>query len=297
MKYLITGCAGFIGKHLVKKLLEQNQQVIGIDRKEINLKHKNFKYIKKDLTKMKIFPVVDVVVHLAAYNGTRFFYEKPIEVIDSNINSTLNLIKFYTKNKCKLFVYAGSPESITGATDYFNMPLPSKESYPIVIDDITNPRWSYANSKALSEQVVINSGLIYCIMRYHNVYGPGQKDHFISDFIERCKKGIFEITGYTNTRSFMYIDDAIIATMKIINSKKNKNQIVNVGNDCESTIKTVATTIMKLCNYKKKLILKPAPRGSASRRVPDITKLKKIFKFTNFTKINEGLKKTIKFYK
>jgi UDP-glucose 4-epimerase len=280
MKYLVTGSAGFIGKNLVKKLLENDKNfVYSFDKKKIGFKNKRMKHKTCDLTQQKTFPKVDIVFHLAAHNGTRFFYEKPIQVVNDNFNSTLNLVNFYSKNKCRLFVYAGSPESIAGTTDYFKMPLPSKEDYPVVIEDIQNPRWSYATSKALSELTVANSKLKYCILRYHNVYGPDQKDHFIPDFLHRCSKGKYVLKGYDNTRSFMYIDDAIEATVQVIKNKKCQGEIVNVGNDKETKIKEV------------KLSLLPAPKGSVKRRRPDLTKLKKIFKFESKVGLMEGLKK------
>ena len=291
MKYLVTGSAGFIGKHLVRSILKLGHTVYSIDKNPIGIKHTNLKHTTKDLTKMTVFPKVDVVLHLAGHNGTRFFYEKPIQVIDDNLNSTLNLIKFYTKNKCKLFVYAGSPESIAGTTDYFKMPLPTKENYPVVIDDIQNARWSYATSKALSELLVANAKLDYCVIRYHNVYGQGQVEHFIPDFIKNCRNGKFVLKGYNNTRSFMYIDDAIEATLKIISNKKCKGEIINVGTSNEIKIIDVAKKILKILGKNKKLKLLPAPIGSVTRRCPDLKKLKNIFKFKSKISLDNGLKK------
>lgn len=290
MKYLVTGSAGFIGKNLVKKLLKNNDIVYSIDRQSIGFKHKRLKHKTCDITKQKNFPKVDVVFHLAAFNGTKFFYEKPLDVVNDNFNSTLNLVNFYRKNKCRLFVYAGSPESIAGTTDYFKMPLPTKENYPVVIEDVQNPRWSYATSKALSELTVANSGIKYCILRYHNVYGPGQKDHFIPDFISRCKKGQYILNGFDNTRSFMYIDDAVEATEMIIKNKKCVNQIINVGNDNEIKIIEVAKIILKMLGKKVKIKLMPAPKGSVKRRRPDLTKLRDVFKYQSKIGIEQGLR-------
>ena len=103
-----------------------------------------------------------------------------------------------------------------------------KENDKIIFDDIQNPRWSYASSKFMSEVAVINSKLKYIILRYFNVYGPNQIDHFIPEFISRLKINRYELYGYKNKRSFIFIDDAINATIKLINNQKSKNQIFNV---------------------------------------------------------------------
>ena len=209
----------------------------------------------------------------------------------------MNLLNFYAKKKCKLFVYAGTPESIVGATDFFKMSIPTKENYPVVVEDITNPRWSYGLSKALGELAVANSNLPYVIIRYHNVYGPGQKDHFVSDFIERILKNKkYVLNGFDDSRSFMYIDDAINATVEIIKEKKCLNQIINVGSKNEQKILSVANKIMNILGGKKKLTLKNSPIGSAKRRCPDINKLLKLTKHKDAFTLEQGLKKTIESY-
>lgn len=291
MKYLVTGSAGFIGKHLVRRLLRQNHKVFSIDKRDIELEHKNLTHIKQDLIKTKKFPNVDVVIHFAAYNGTRFFYENPLDVIKDNILSTINLVDFYKDKNLKNFLYAGTPESIAGSTDLFKMKLPCSESYPYVFD--SNVRWSYGMSKALGELYVSSVGWKYKIIRYFNVYGPGQTDHFIPDFIQNVIDKKPKLTGYKNTRSFLYIDDAIDATIKIIKNKNLQNEIINVGGNFEISILDVAKRIMGIMQCNEKLILENHPKGSVMRRCPDIRKLKTIIKFTPKIKLNEGLKKTI----
>lgn len=292
MKYLITGSAGFIGKHLVKKLLNGKHHIFSIDRKDIGFKHKNLTHFKKDLTKIKKFPKVDIVIHLAAYNGTRFFYEDPLNVIKDNVLSTINLVDFYKNKNLKNFIYAGTPESIAGATDLFGMKMPCKESYPFVFD--SNVRWSYGMSKTLGELYITSNDWNYKIIRYFNVYGPGQVEHFIPDFIKSVIAGKPELKGYKNTRSFLYIDDAISLTLKIIKDSKLQNEVVNVGSGLETSILSVAKKIMKLMHCEKKLVLKKHPKGSVLRRCPDVSKIKNILNFTPKVNLQEGLKQTIK---
>ncbi len=253
MKYLVTGSAGFIGYHLVKKLLEDNKNFIfAIDKRKLILKHKNLKIITKNINDIKNFPKVDVVFHLAAFNGTKYFYSKPLDVIDQNILSTLKLVKYYKKKKLSKFVIAGSSEAYAGAQIINkNKNILHNEEEPIIFQDIKNPRWSYSTSKFMSEIITINSGMPYIILRYFNVYGPRQKDHFIPEFINRIKKRKYKLYGFKNKRSFIYIDDAINATIKASNIKK-KNEILNIGSDIESKIIDVAKLIMAVFKINKK---------------------------------------------
>ena len=296
MKYLVTGSAGFIGYHLVKRLLKNDKNFIfAIDKKKLYLKHKNLKIITKNINNLKKFPEVDIVFHLAAFNGTKYFYSKPLEVIDQNLLSTLNLIKYYKKKKLLKFITAGSSETYAGAQIIKkNNNISHNENEPITFQDIKNPRWSYSTSKFMSEIITINSGMPYLILRYFNVYGPRQKDHFIPEFIKRIKKGKYELYGFKNKRSFIYIDDAIDATIDLSNIKKN-NEIINIGSNIESKIIDVAKLIMKLLKVKnKKLKLFSAPKGSVLKRKPNINRLKNYTNRKKFLSLEKGIKLLIK---
>ena len=282
---LITGSKGFIGTNLIKEF-NKKYKIYCLDKNNCDLKIK------------KIFPKVDVVIHLAAFNSTKDFYNKPLEVIEDNLLPTLNLLNFYRKQKKKpLFIYTGTPEITVGATDKFNYKIPTDEKVPMVIDDIQNPRWSYASSKGLGEQAIVCSGLKYIIIRPNNIYGPNQKNHFVPEIIERCKKGIVVLNGWKNTRSWLYIDDCCKAIHKLMNCKNAINQIVNVGSNDEKKVIDVAKIILKELGIKKKIIKKEAPKGSAKRRMPDIKKLKKLVNWIPNTKLEVGIKETIKLSK
>ena len=167
--------------------------------------------------------------------------------------------------------------------------------YPVGVIDVKNKRWSYANSKALGEQAVIASDLPYTIIRYNNVYGPRQIDHFISEFYDRVVSKEYSLYGHENTRTFIYIDDAIDATELLINNQGAINDIFNIGGEKETTILEVAKTILKLMNKEDvELELHPAPIGSTMRRWPDISKLKNLTGFEQKVSLEEGLIKTLK---
>ena len=270
-KILVTGSSGFIGQHLYHYLQSCGYTVIAADIKDgIDLTQEQV---------VKNLPDVDVVIHLAAYNGTKHFYDKPFDVIRNSILPTQYLLERYS-GKVKRFIFAGTCESYAGAVDLFDWPVPTDETVPLVVSDVKNPRWSYGGSKIVNELQVIAAheqlGQEYTIIRYHNVFGPNQVDHFIPEFIDRAKNGDYVLRGYLNTRSFMYIEDALEATRLIIESDKIKNQIINVGNDKEIKILDVANIILDLMKIKSPLILYPEPLGSVKRRCPDIKKLRSL---------------------
>jgi nucleoside-diphosphate-sugar epimerase len=282
---LITGARGFIGSHLVDKL-KNKYKISCLDKNNSDLK------VKKN------FPNVDIVIHLAAYNSTKDFYNKPLDVVEDNLLPTLNLVRFYQKQKKKpLFIYTGTPEIFAGATDFFKYKIPTDEKVPMVIDDLENPRWSYATSKGLGEQIIMNSGLKYIIIRPNNIYGPRQKNHFVDEFMERAKKGNVELRGWKNTRSWLYIEDFCEATYKLMKSKKAVNQIINIGSDEEVRVLDIARLILGELGIKKAIIKKKAPKGSVKRRRPDIKKIKRLINWSPKTKLKDGIKKTIDFYK
>jgi len=284
IKIVLTGYKGFIGSHYYSYIKDQYDSVCPYDKK--NGVADNL----SNATVSKNAPECDVVVHLAATNGTRLFYETPTDVCINNTLSTINLIERYRNTKTK-FVFASTCEIFNGAIDEGYYPVPTDEQVPVMFKDITNPRWSYSIPKALGENLVANSGLDYLIIRYFNIYGPGQIDHFINEFVERCKQGEYYING-DDTRSFCYVDDAVKMTHNLVENVKNKT--VNVGRQDEVKISTVAKLIMGIMDINPdKLEVRNGPIGSAKRRCPDTTLVRELTGFTDYTPLSVGLRKTI----
>lgn len=277
-KYIVTGHKGFIGQHYFKHV----KGAVGYDL----LNDKDL----CDPNLVKEMPDCDVLVHMAATNGTRLFYETPTEVSFNNTLPTFNLVKRYQNTNTK-FVFTSTCEIFNGAIDKGLYPVPTDESVPVMFDNIDNPRWSYSIPKALGENLVANCGLNYLIIRYFNIYGPGQKDHFISEFVERCKKGKYYIKG-DDTRSFCYVDDAIQMTQSLIDNAENCT--INIGKQEEVKISVVAKLIMGIMNINPdKLEVRSGPVGSAKRRCPDTTLVQRLTNFKEYTPLNEGLRITV----
>lgn len=285
---LVTGSRGFIGSHLAASLLADGHTVVEADRA-----------MGIDLCNPDVvmsLPDVDYVVHLAAHNGTKHFYNRPFSVIRDNILPTQYLLERYAADVTR-FVFAGSCESYAGAVDYFDYPVPTDEQVPLVITDVTNPRWSYGGSKLLNELQVTAAweqlSQEYAIIRYHNVYGPGQRDHFIPEFYSRAKEGDLVLHGWDNTRSFMYVSDAVRVTKEIMFGLQARNEIINVGVNDEVYIKDVAELILEVAGIGGMIKLMPAPDGSVKRRCADLTKLQKLCNLDNQVELKEGIRLTL----
>jgi nucleoside-diphosphate-sugar epimerase len=230
------------------------------------------------------------VIHFAAMNGTRLFYEIPTEISFNNTLPTFNLVKRYKGTDAKI-VFASTCEIFNTTTDKDLYPVPTDENVPIMFDDITNPRWSYSLPKALGENLVANCGLPWLIIRYFNIYGPRQTNHFINEFVERVKNGEYYIKG-DDTRSFCYVEDAVNITHILV--KKFTNEIINVGKQEEHRISDVARIIMDIMEVDpNKLEILPGPKGSAKRRCPDTNKLLSLTNYKYQYTLEQGLKLTV----
>ena len=306
--FLVTGGTGFIGSNISKLLVDKNYNVRIFDNnsrgninKIKNLKGK-VKFIKGDIRNRKsldkAIKKTDAVIHLAYVNGTKYFYSKPVLILDIAIKGIINVIEACIKNKVKELYLASSSEVYQTPNK-----IPTDEKEPLKIPDIFNPRYSYGGGKILSELMGIHYGKKYfkrlIIFRPHNVYGPNMGyEHVVPEFIKRFKylKGKkFKIQGTGNEiRSFIYIDDFLNAFNLILTRGKHLN-IYNIGTNEKIKIKNLATKLSKI--LKKKIILKKTPlaKGSTKLRLPNIKKIKKLGFKPKFS-MNRGLRKLLEIY-
>jgi nucleoside-diphosphate-sugar epimerase len=297
---LITGALGFIGHKLSEFLAEKKFNLILVDNFERSLKKKYLNERIKKLTKYKNVKILNLdvrkinnstrvnneiktIIHLAAINGTKNFYNKPDKVLDILLAGGYNILKFaHTKKVDNIFFFSSS--------EVYQKPknIPTNEDVECVVPDIWNPRYSYGGGKIAQELMIANfypkSFKRRIIIRPHNIYGQNMgHDHVIPEIIKKVmtaiknKKDSIEIIGSKKiTRSFMHIDDFLDA-FYLIYKNKEKKKIYNIGNNDEITIHSLIKKILKKinCNLEiKEKIIKNF--GQTNRRCPDITKIKKI---------------------
>ena len=302
--YLITGGQGFIGKAISLSLLDQGNKVIIFDnnfrKKNFSIKHKNLQLIDGDIRNIanlnKIQNKIDSVVHLAAINGTRNFYEKPNLVLEVGIKGIINIIDFCKIKKIKEIFLASSSEVYQNAPIY-----PTDEKVRLIIPDPHNPRFSYSSSKIISEILILNSEIFKkaVIFRPHNIYGPDMGfKHVIPELIIKTikEKKFLNIQGNgKNKRSFCYIEDFVDAFNIIIKKGKHK-EIYNIGNTEEVKILHLSKLVISLLNKDLKIKISTKPFYNAMRRLPNIKKLNKLG-YKPKINLKKGLKETIDWYK
>lgn len=311
-KILVTGGAGFIGYHLSLELSKKNQVTIidnfsrgKLDAKLSELvKNKNIKFIKKDINKeITINEKFDYIFHLAATVGVKNVKKSPLFTFQNNIIPTFNLINYLKKtNKNCIFVFFSTSEVYSPLIKIKKNVFPLLESYDLILPNITNNRDSYFISKIFVEHFLKLSGVKYIIYRPHNIYGPRMgMSHVIPELIKKIileKNKYVKIFSPGHKRVFCYIDDCIKQIIFSCFKKKYLNKVLNIGsNQKEIKIYHLAKLINALSSNNKKLIKSIDTPGSPYRRIPDVKKITKKIKNYNETKLLDGIKKTIKWYK
>ena len=313
MKIIVTGAAGFIGFHLIKKLLQNNNfQILGIDsvnnyystkikkfRIKILNKKKNFLFKKINLQNKKKTEIIlksflpDTVYHIAGQPGVLYSFKDPVSYKKNNTEATKNLSILCKKYNIKKFIFASS-SSVYG----------DQKKFPILESAKTSPKNYYAKTKLSCEKIIktnfTKSNTEFMIFRFFTVFGPfGRPDMFIHKFLNsiKNKKKIFLHNNGLNYRDFTYIDDLIkilILTLK----KFPKDKILNI---CRSKpIKTInlVKLISNLYGSKTSKILNTGfVKGEMLKTHGSNNLLKKNFKKIRFTKLELGLKKTVDIYK
>jgi len=313
---VVTGAAGFLGFALAKRLAGRpGTDVFAVDDFSRGVHDDNWTSLcgrpnvtgldldlADPVAVLELPPEVDWVFHLAALNGTQNFYERPYEVVRACTLPTFHLIDRYRRAETlKRFVFAGSSEAYASTVARFGWPVPTAEDVPLSIDDVGNPRWSYGASKLHGEVLVTHAmrqfRQPYTIVRYHNCYGPRMGDkHVVPDFLARMDHGVYELYGAADTRSFLYVADAVEATLALAECPEAAGEIVNVGGGTEIAIRDLATRILRLARIDAPIVEHPAPPGSVPRRAPDVSKLRRLTGFVERWSLDDGLRETMRHY-
>jgi UDP-glucose 4-epimerase len=317
MRVLVTGGAGFIGSHVVKKLIDLNHHVITLD--DLSTGKQQFLHELKDHPQHtfvhgsvldrnlleKLLFGCDVVFHLAAVLGVKNTVENPLKVIEGNIDGTRNVLELAYPNRIK--VIFSSTSEVYGKNDQ----LPFSEESSRVLGPTTTSRWCYATAKALDEHLCFayaSLGLPVTVVRYFNAYGPRatatRYGGVIPKFITAALKGE-PITVYgtgQQTRCFTYIDDMVSGTIACMDHQYN-GEVFNIGRDEVLSINELAEKIKHFTCSQSPIIHIPYEEAygkgyeDTPNRVPDLTKSNKLLHYFPFVDFDEGLRRTIAWYK
>lgn len=312
---VIIGAAGFIGYHLAKSFLDDGKSEVVLIDNFMNSGADEYFNQLRNKTKSKFFIVdakdinqvsslireKDIVFNLAALNGTQQFYDKPYTVLKETSIPSILIPELCAKNRVGLYVYFGSSESYAGGVTLGITDVPTKESVPLIVSDINNPRWSYAAAKTVGEVAAVSAnlqfGLPYQILRIHNFYGPRMgKNHVIPDLIAKFSNNNYKVLGCDQSRTFLFVDDGINYVRLLCENYKSYNQVINIGSQFEIRISELAKIILKETGKSATLECEEAPIGSVNRRVPDLTKLQTLTGLHE-TSLQSGVGLTVKWYK
>ena len=311
---LVAGGAGFIGTHLCKSLLNDNYKVICVDnlitssKKNIEslLNNPNFIFLEKDIVKpFEVNEPVDFVFHLASpaspnHHSKISYHALPLETMLVNTTGTFKLLEFCEKNNAK-FLFASTSEVYGDPQEH-----PQKEDYRGNVST-TGPRSVYDEAKRFGETITAyfgrSRGVDVRIARIFNTYGPymmREDKRMIIDFISQALEGkpITIFGDGTNTRSLCFIDDTVTGLTRLMFYPNTKDQIVNIGSTDEHTILEYAEMIKKLINSKNEIeFSEDLPEDDPKQRRPDISKAKKLLSWEPKVGLEEGLEKTIAYFK
>ena len=295
MRYLITGGAGFIGSHLVEKLVLRGEHVIIVDNKSTgsisNLKavQDKIEFIEGDILDQTLIEDLvsksDYVVHLAAALGVFNIVNKPLQSLKTNIQGTENILEFADKFKKQVLI--ASTSEVYGKNDK----VPLNEEDDRIVGHPLKSRWSYSEAKAVDESLAyfyyLENQLPIKIVRFFNTVGPrqvGQYGMVVPRFVTAAiRNEPIQVYGSgEQIRCFCHVSDAIGALLTVIDSDKAIGQVFNIGNNHQISIMDLAKKVIEFIGSKSEIEKIPYsdayPAGfeDMQRRVPDISKIKNV---------------------
>lgn len=318
-RILVTGVAGFLGSHLLDKLIAEGHEVLGIDNLSMgklanintHFEKSTFTFLQADVRHKSIFNTLnghfDCIVHFAAFKIPR--YGNAVETLKTNYLGTENVLELARKHRCKCVL--ASTSDVYGR----NPDLPFNEEHDSVIGSSKVARWSYAVSKLFDEHLAFAYQDSYhvpvTILRFFGSYGPrhhltwwgGPQSVFIEAALDNQELPIHG--DGQQTRSFTYVSDTVEGIYAAITNSRANGEIFNIGSNHEITILDLARLILRLCNRDHKSRLKFIPYESFTgkkyedvrRRVPDTSRCQRILGVRARVGLEEGLNRTITWHR
>lgn len=305
-KVLVTGGAGFVGSHLIDRLLKEGNEVICVDNyftgQKSNIIHlmdnPYFEYIRHDIT-MPFFIEVDEIFNLACPASPVHYQQNPIKTVKTSVSGAINMLGLAKRIGARIL--QASTSEVYGDPKVH----PQREDYWGHVNPI-GTRSCYDEGKRVAETLFFNyhwqNNVLIKVIRIFNTYGPRMHPNdgrVVSNFIVQALQGK-DITIYgdgSQTRSFQYIDDLVEGMIRMMASRDDFTGPVNIGNPNEFTIGELAEKVIELTGTKSKVIYQNLPSDDPLQRQPDITLAKKELGWEPSIQLEEGLNKTIDYFK
>ncbi len=305
-RVLVTGGAGFLGSHLCERLLNEGCDVLCLDNfysgTKDNVAHlfgnPLFELLRHDVT-FPLFVEVDEIYNLACPASPIHYQWDPVQTTKTSVHGAINMLGLAKRTKAKIL--QASTSEVYGDPEVH----PQQENYWGRVNPI-GIRSCYDEGKRCAETLFFDyqrqHGLEIKVVRIFNTYGPRMHPNdgrVVSNFIVQALRGE-DITIHgdgSQTRSFCYVDDLIEGFVRMMASPKEVTGPINMGSPGEFTIRQLAEMVLKMVGGKSKLVMKPLPQDDPRQRQPDITRAKSALGWEPQIKLDEGLEKTIDYFR
>ncbi|MBK8252372.1 MAG: SDR family oxidoreductase [Polyangiaceae bacterium] len=301
----VTGGAGFLGSHLCERLINDGHEVVCLDnfftgtRRNIErlLDNHNFELVRHDVVQPIVIEV-DQIYHLACPASPVHYQRNPVRTIRTAVQGTLNMLDMAREVRARILI-ASTSEVYGDPKEH-----PQRETYWGHVNP-TGPRACYDEGKRCAESLTVSYkqqyGVETRIARIFNTYGPRMHPNdgrVVSNFIVQALRND-PITVYGDgqqTRSFCYVTDLVEAFIRLMNTESDPGP-TNLGNPRELTVLELAKMTIELTRSSSTLVREPLPADDPVRRKPDISKAEEVIKWRPTVSIEEGIEKTIAYFK
>ena len=303
---MVTGGAGFLGSHLIDRLLDKGHEVLCVDNLFTGTKaniehlrdHPHFEFMRHDIT-FPLFVEVDEIYNLACPAWPIHYQHDPVQTTKTSVHGAINMLGLAKRLGAKIL--QASTSEVYGDRAVH----PQKEDYWGHVNPI-GPRCCYDEGKRCAETLFFDyhrqHGLPIKVMRIFNTYGPRMHPadgRVVSNFIVQALKGE-PITIYgdgSQTRSFCYVDDLIEGMIRLMECGPEVTGPINIGNPNEFTIRDIATKVIEMTGARSELVQQPLPADDPKQRRPDISVAKEVLGWEPAIQLDQGLERTVEYFR